>query len=66
MYQSAEFITELISETETIDISDPSPQCRYLGRVIRIIFTGDREASDTQLMLVRVQKLERKNCHAKL
>lgn len=54
MYQSAEFITELIFETETMDISDPSPHCRYLGRVIRIIFTSDREASDTQLMLVRL------------
>lgn len=51
----------LISEPESTDISHTEPFLCYLGRVIRIILAGGREASNTRLMLLRLQKLERQN-----
>lgn len=59
MYQSAEFITDLIFETESMDISDPESPLTLPWESYKNHFAGDREASNTQLMLVRLQKLER-------
>lgn len=44
-----------------MDISHTEPFLCYLGRVIRIILAGGREASNMRLMLLRLQKLERQN-----